>query len=162
MNFQKPTTCLSPKFNFGEKHVVRFWKFKNFKNTFDYLTAKKPRIRPIFGVSSLSHLHCKTTKAFNFCIFLHSYVNLFIVWPIPNTKNTCFALKLVIWKLGRMGLERILYLGVCLKQKCPKCCVVMSTAKICKFPPKINKILILNLWTVCLKVKKNTFKQYTV
>ena len=114
MNFRKPTTCLSPKFNFGEKHVVRFWKFKKFMNTFDYLTAGNPRIRPIFGVSSLNHLHCKTTKAFNFCIFLHSYVNLFIVWPIPNTKNTILALKVVIWKLGQMGLECILYLGVCL------------------------------------------------
>ena len=108
MNFQSPTTCLSSKFNFGEKHVARFWKFKNFKNTFDYLTAGNPRIRPIFGVSSLTHLHCKTTKAFNFCIFLHSYVNLFIVWPIPNTKNTFLALKVVIWKLGGMGLEHIL------------------------------------------------------
>ena len=110
-NFKKPKTCFSPKFNFGERHVLLFLKFKNFKNTFDYLTAGNPEIGPIFWISNLTHLHCKSTKAFNFCIFLYSYVNLFILWPIPSTKK---ALKVVIWKLGRMGLERILYLGVCL------------------------------------------------
>ena len=36
--FKKPTTCFSPKLNFGEKHVVRFFNFKNFKNTFDCST----------------------------------------------------------------------------------------------------------------------------
>ena len=112
LNFQKRATCFSPKFNFGERHVLLFLKFKNFKNTFDYLTAGNPEIGPIFGVSNLTHLHCKSTKAFNFCIFLYSYVNLFIVWPIPSTKNTFLALKVVIWKLGQMGLERILYLKV--------------------------------------------------
>ena len=29
--FKKPTTCFSPKLNFGEKHVIGFLKFKNFK-----------------------------------------------------------------------------------------------------------------------------------
>ena len=38
-NFKKPTTCFSPKSNFGERHVVRFLKFKNVKNTFDCSTA---------------------------------------------------------------------------------------------------------------------------
>ena len=62
LNFKKPTTCFSPKFNFGERHIVGFLKFKNFKNTFDYLTAENPQIGPILGVSSLIHLHCKSTK----------------------------------------------------------------------------------------------------
>ena len=113
LNLKKPTMCFSPKLNFRERHVLLFLKFKNFKNTFDYLTAGNPEIGPIFGVSSLTHLHCKSTKAFNLCIFLHSYVNAFIVWPIPNTKNMFLASKVVIWKLGGMGLEHILYLKVC-------------------------------------------------
>ena len=37
-NFKKPKN-LSQKLNFGEKHVVGFWKFQNFKNTFDSVTA---------------------------------------------------------------------------------------------------------------------------
>ena len=90
---------------------------KKFKVLFDFCHGFGLQNRPILGVSSITHLHCKSTKLFNFCIFLHSYVNLFIVWPIPNTKNTFLALKVVIWKLGQMGLERILYLGVCLNEK---------------------------------------------
>ena len=74
LNFKKLTTCFSPKFNFGENRVVGFFKLKKSKNTFDCITAGKPQMGPIFGVSSLTHLHCKSTKAFNFCILLHSYV----------------------------------------------------------------------------------------
>ena len=115
--FEFPKSDNMPLFEiqFRREARCRFWKFKNFKNTFDYFTAGNPEIGPIFGVSNLTHLHCKSTKAFNFCIFLYSYVNLFILWPIPSAKNTFLALKVVIWKLGRMGLERILYLGVCHK-----------------------------------------------
>ena len=80
---------------------------------FDFFYGGNPKIGPILGVSSFTHLHCKSTKFLKFCIFLYSFVNLFIVWPIPNTKNTFLALKVVIWKLGQMGLEHILYLKVC-------------------------------------------------
>ena len=48
--------------NFGERHVVSFLKLKNVKNTFDSVTAENPQIGPILGVSSLIHLHCKSTK----------------------------------------------------------------------------------------------------
>ena len=71
--------CFSPKFYFGEKHIVGFYKLKHFKNTFDSVTAENSQIGPILEVSSLTHLHCKSNKFLNFCIFLHLNVNFFIV-----------------------------------------------------------------------------------
>ena len=65
LNFQKRTTCFSPKLNFGERHVVGFWKFKNFKNTFDYLTATyfcRQNLIFIFWPTILIHWSCETTR----------------------------------------------------------------------------------------------------
>ena len=88
LNFKKPTTCFSPKLNFGEKHVVGFFKFKNFKNTFDCSTAGNPKIGPIFGVSCLTYLHCNSTKLIFFafiCKFIHCMTHTkcqkHILWP---------------------------------------------------------------------------------
>ena len=100
----------SSKIYFSRLACKDFQFDKKFKVLFYFCHGFGLQNRPILGVSSITHLHCKSTKLFNFCIFLHSYVNLFI----PNTKNTFLALKVVIWKLGQMGLERTLYLGVCL------------------------------------------------
>ena len=72
--------------NFGEKHVVGFFKLKFFKEYFLLCDSRKPRIGPIFGVSSLSFTLQIDQSLQPMHVFIH----------ISNTKNTFLALIVVI------------------------------------------------------------------